>query len=74
MLDVIIIGAGLSGLHAAYSLQRAGLKMRVVEARSRVGGKTWSVPLATGRGYADLGAAWLNDITQVSLSVVPNSM
>ncbi|CAM1501466.1 Fc.00g034500.m01.CDS01 [Cosmosporella sp. VM-42] len=64
MFDVIVIGAGLSGLQAAYSAQQAGLSVVVVEARDRVGGKTWSVPLASGRGYADLGAAWINDITQ----------
>lgn len=64
MFDVIVVGAGLSGLQAALSAQQAGLSVVVVEARDRVGGKTWSVPLASGRGYADLGAAWVNDTTQ----------
>ncbi|KAK7397534.1 hypothetical protein QQX98_013104 [Neonectria punicea] len=64
MFDLIVIGAGLSGLQTAYSAQQAGLSVAVVEARDRVGGKTWSVPLASGRGYADLGAAWVNDTTQ----------
>lgn len=64
MFDVVIIGAGLSGLQAAYSAQQAGLSVVVVEARDRVGGKTWSVPLASGRGVADLGAAWINENTQ----------
>ena len=64
MFDVIVIGAGLSGLEAAYSAQKAGLSVVVVEARDRVGGKVWSVPLASGRGYADLGAAWINDSMQ----------
>ena len=64
MFDVVVVGAGLSGLQAAYSAQQAGLSTVVVEARDRVGGKTWSVPLASGRGCADLGAAWINDTTQ----------
>lgn len=64
MFDVVVVGAGLSGLQAAYSAQQAGLSVAVVEARNRVGGKTWSVPLASGRGYADLGAAWVNENTQ----------
>ncbi|KAK6225232.1 flavin-containing amine oxidase [Colletotrichum tabaci] len=64
MFDVVVVGAGLSGLQAAYSAQQAGLSVAVVEARDRVGGKTWSVPLASGRGVADLGAAWINDNTQ----------
>lgn len=64
MFDVAVIGAGLSGLQAAYSVQQAGLSVVVIEARDRVGGKTWSVPLASGRGVADLGAAWVNEKTQ----------
>jgi monoamine oxidase len=62
--DVVIVGAGLSGLQAAYDLQRAGLRTIVVEARDRVGGKTWSVPTANGKGIVDLGAAWINDTNQ----------
>ncbi|GJC81495.1 amine oxidase [flavin-containing] [Colletotrichum liriopes] len=64
MFDVVVIGAGLSGLQAAYSAQQAGLSVAVIEARDRVGGKTWSVPLASGRGFADLGAAWINENAQ----------
>ncbi|KAL4799572.1 hypothetical protein BDV19DRAFT_376357 [Aspergillus venezuelensis] len=64
MFDVIIIGAGLSGLQAALSAHEAGLSICVLEARDRVGGKIWSVPLASGRGYADLGGAWINTTLQ----------
>ncbi|KAF4120098.1 monoamine oxidase [Geosmithia morbida] len=64
MHDVVVIGAGLSGLQAARSCQLAGLSVSVIEARDRVGGKVWSVPLRSGRGYADLGAAWINDRLQ----------
>lgn len=64
MFDVVVVGAGLSGLQAAYSAQKAGLSVVVVEARDRVGGKVWSVPLASKRGCADLGAAWVNDTLQ----------
>lgn len=64
MFDVVVVGAGLSGLQAAYSAQQAGLSVAVVEARSRVGGKVWSVPAASQRGTADLGAAWINDSLQ----------
>lgn len=64
MLDVVVIGAGFSGLQAAYSAKQAGLSVAVVEARDRVGGKIWSVPLASGRGFAELGGAWINDTLQ----------
>lgn len=64
MYDLIVIGAGMSGLQAAYTAKQAGLSVAVVEARDRVGGKVWSVPLSSGRGVADLGAAWINDKLQ----------
>jgi len=61
--DVIIIGAGLSGLQAATDLQAAGLNILVLEAKDRVGGKTYSVSNGQG-GTVDVGAAWINDTTQ----------
>jgi monoamine oxidase len=65
--DVIVVGAGLSGLQAAYDVQQAGLSCVVLEARDRVGGKTWTVPLASGKGCVDIGAAWTNDTNQTHI-------
>src|SRR5688572_23051485 len=39
---VVVIGAGFSGLAAAYELTRAGYDVTVVEARNRVGGRVIS--------------------------------
>lgn len=64
MYDVLVIGAGLSGLQAATTASKAGHSVLVLEARDRVGGKTWSVPLASGRGSIEFGAAWINDTNQ----------
>lgn len=40
--DVIIVGAGIAGLSAAYTLKKkaSSLKILILEARNRVGGKT----------------------------------
>lgn len=63
-VDVVIVGAGLSGLTSARELIKAGYSCVVLEARDRVGGKTWSAPLPTNDGTLDLGAAWINDTNQ----------
>lgn len=62
--DTIIIGAGLSGLQAALSLHTANRSILILEARSRIGGKTNSIERPDGRGIQELGAAWLNDTNQ----------
>jgi len=41
--DVIVIGAGLSGLNAALLLESAGLSVTVLEGRNRIGGRVESL-------------------------------
>ena len=56
--DVLVVGAGLAGLYAARLLRRAGVSAIVLEARDRVGGRTWSQRLADG-SVVDRGAQWI---------------
>ncbi len=47
---VVVVGAGLAGLSAAYRLRQAGYGSTVIEAADRVGGRCWSI-----NGYFDQG-------------------
>jgi len=55
---VIVLGAGMSDLTAAYQLVQAGHDVTVLEARMRPGGRvqTWSDPFADGL-YTEAGVA-----------------
>lgn len=41
--SVVVLGAGIAGLVAAYELNQAGYRVTVLEARERVGGRVWTV-------------------------------
>ncbi|HEX3910311.1 MAG TPA: flavin monoamine oxidase family protein [Solirubrobacteraceae bacterium] len=56
--DVVVVGAGLAGLSAARAISRAGRSVVVLEARERVGGRTWNRPI-TGGAYIDAGAEFV---------------
>jgi monoamine oxidase len=55
---VLVIGGGLSGLAAAYRLSRAGIDVAVLEARDRVGGRAWRIPV--GDAFFDAGCEALD--------------
>lgn len=56
-VDVVVVGAGLSGLIAARSLQHAGLKVTVLEASERIGGKMLTTTVDGEQ--VDVGAHWI---------------
>jgi monoamine oxidase len=67
VVDVIVVGGGLSGMSAAYDVHKARKTVLVLEARDRVGGKTCSVDTVSG-GRCDIGGAWFNEHTQHSIT------
>ncbi|CAM4922171.1 unnamed protein product [Rotaria socialis] len=59
--QVLIIGAGLSGLEAARLLRENGVKTIVIEGRNRTGGRIFSLRTKNGH-MIDLGGAWIHGI------------
>jgi len=57
-LDVVVVGAGISGLTAAWRLQQAGCSVRVLEANARVGGRTLNHQFAAG-DVVEVGGQWV---------------
>ncbi len=56
-VDVVVVGGGLSGLATARALLDAGKSVVVLEARDRVGGRTYTERV--GHGTFDLGGQWI---------------
>ena len=48
-MTIVVVGAGIAGLSAAWHLKQAGCEAVVLEARNRIGGRVW-----TNRDFADI--------------------
>src|SRR5277367_5133244 len=53
--SVLVLGAGIAGLTAAYELRNAGYQVQVLEYNDRAGGRNWS--LYGGDTFTELGGA-----------------
>ena len=56
--DVIVVGAGFAGVTAARELRRQGHRVLVLEARDRIGGRTWT-DTRLGRDL-EMGGTWVH--------------
>lgn len=66
--DTIIVGAGVSGLTVARLLARAGQRVLVLEARDRIGGRTWTE--RSDGHITDRGASWIHGVDDNPLAEV----
>ncbi|WP_022972672.1 NAD(P)/FAD-dependent oxidoreductase, partial [Xanthomonas maliensis] len=53
--SVLILGAGLAGMTAAFELRKAGYRVQILEYNARPGGRNWT--LRGGDRYTELGGA-----------------
>lgn len=58
---ILIIGAGLSGLVTAYRLKQQGIPFKILEARSRIGGRIFTT-YGNDNCPTEMGATWFNSV------------
>ena len=56
--DVLIIGAGISGLTIGYYLQKRNISFKIIEARQRIGGRVYT-KRDDNIASIELGATWI---------------
>jgi monoamine oxidase len=57
--ETVVVGGGAAGIAAARRLHQAGVDCLIVEARTRLGGRAWTVAGPSGSAL-DLGCGWLH--------------
>ncbi len=73
--DVIVVGAGLSGLHSAMLLEESGYDVQVIEGRQRLGGRVYTLndvpgkPEAAGEYIGASYARMINTVDKLGLDL-----
>jgi len=68
--DAIVIGAGAAGLAAARALAGRSLRVVLLEARDRVGGRVWSYPVAGAAPLVELGAEFIHGPGELTMRLL----
>ncbi|WP_150665862.1 flavin monoamine oxidase family protein [Pandoraea commovens] len=68
-VDVVVVGAGLSGLIAAKKLSEKGRSVLVLDARRRIGGRMHLEP-TIAEGVLDIGGQWVGETQSAVLSLL----
>jgi monoamine oxidase len=68
--EVVVIGAGVAGLACAQALCEAGLRVTILEARSRVGGRIWTVHPSLTNAPVELGAEFIHGLPREVWQIV----
>jgi monoamine oxidase len=68
--EVVVIGAGVAGLACAQALCEAGLRTTILEARSRVGGRIWTVHNSLTNTPVELGAEFIHGLPRELWQIV----
>lgn len=65
--DAVVVGAGFAGVTAARDLAQAGKRVLIVEARDRIGGRTYYRQFADTSFSVELGGNWLDPVKNIAL-------
>lgn len=68
--EILIVGAGATGLMAAYTLSKAGKKVAILEARNRFGGRIHTLDGSSFFKHAELGAEFIHGNLPVTLQLL----
>lgn len=68
--DVIIIGAGAAGMMAARELSKKGIKVIILEARNRIGGRIYTLEDTGFLSHAEAGAEFIHGNLSVTTDLL----
>lgn len=72
-IKIVVIGAGVSGLAAAKSMQEKGIDVTVLEGRGRIGGRIWTDRHIAKQPF-DMGASWIHGTKNNPMSDIVHTL